>query len=270
MLAMVMRFAMLTTLLIQVLPLLALATWGMGCTASAPSTLPTTLPDTVQVRTVLVEFASGTTNVDLYYTDTLRPLPLVIVAHGFSRSKANMAGWGRALAEAGFIAAVPDLPAWSDHARNGRFINELIGHLAASPPEGIKVDGERIGLLGFSAGGLATLLAAAGNPVVRVWVGLDPVDKNGQGVAAAPRLRCRAAILRAEPSSCNANGNAAGIERALKVPCLSIMVPKATHADPEWPTDKMAEWVCGASAEERRATFVRHALAVLAEALLGK
>ena len=270
MLAMRMRLVMLRTLLIQVLSLLALATWSMGCTGSVPSALPTTLPDNVQVRTVRVELESGKTDVDLYYTDTLRPQPLVIVAHGFSRSKANMAGWGRTLAAAGYVAAVPDLPAWSDHARNGRFINELTKYLVALPPERLKLDRDRIGMLGFSAGGLATLLAAAGNPVVRVWVGLDPVDKNGQGVAAAPRLRCRAAILRAEPSSCNANGNAAGIERALKVPCLSIMVPKATHADPEWPTDKMAEWVCGASAEERRATFVRHTLAVLAEALLGK
>lgn len=260
---------MLSKLVIGLVGLVALATLGSGCTTTSSSTLPTTMPDNVQVRTVRVELVSGRTDVDLYCPTTAQPLPLIIVAHGFSRSKANMAGWGRVLAEAGFLAAVPDLPAWADHTCNGKFINELVKHLPASPPEGLKVDRERVGLVGFSAGGLATLLAAA-DPTVRVWVGLDPVDKNGQGAAAAPRLRCRVAILRAEPSSCNANGNAAGIERALKMPCLSVMVPQATHAELEWPTDKMTEWACGASAEERRAAFVRHALAVFAEALLAK
>jgi dienelactone hydrolase len=43
-----------------------------------------------------------------------------------------------------------------------------------------------VGLVGFSAGGLATLLAAD-DPRVRVWVGLDQVDVAGKGVAAARR-----------------------------------------------------------------------------------
>ena len=36
------------------------------------------------------------------------------------------------------------------------------------------IDTRRIGLMGFSAGGLATVLAAADDPRAALWVGLDP------------------------------------------------------------------------------------------------
>ena len=70
-----------------------------------------------------------------------------------------MAGWGRHLAGLGFVTAVPSLPAWSDHERNGRAVSQLIDALLASPQ--LPIDQARIGVVGFSAGGLSTLLAAA-------------------------------------------------------------------------------------------------------------
>ena len=60
--------------------------------------------------------SAGAAHVDIYWRDTAEPAPLVIVAHGFARRRHNMSGWGRLLAEEGFVVAVPDLPAWSDHA----------------------------------------------------------------------------------------------------------------------------------------------------------
>jgi hypothetical protein len=116
------------------------------------------------------------------------------------------------------------------------------------------VDTEHAGLVGFSAGGLATLLAA-NDPRVLVWVGLDPVDVAGKGAAAAKRLSAFALVLRAEPHSCNGHGNAQGIQDALTARSLCLMVTGATHADPEWPTDFLAEAVCGKSSEARRALF---------------
>ena len=240
---------------------------SMACLAgcgSIPATPPETpRPPPIITRTIHVQLPSGTTDVDLYFTDVPHPLPLVVVAHGFSRGRNNMSGWGRKLAEEGFIAAVPDLPAWSDHARNGRFINELIDYLTASASAVPPIDRQRVGLIGFSAGGLATLLAAAENPSIGVWVGLDPVDRNGQGISAAAKLRCRAAILRAEPSACNAYGNAAAIQQALTIPGLFLSIPNATHSDPEWPTDWKAELACGKSSETRRAIFVENAMKAL-------
>jgi dienelactone hydrolase len=195
--------------------------------------------------------------------------PLVVVAHGFSRNKSSMADWGRCLSQAGFAAAVPTLPAWSDHARNGRAIRDLVDWLRTRADLKDRIDTGRVGLVGFSAGGLATLLAAADNPEVGVWVGLDPVDRNGQGAAAATRLKCPSLVLRAEPHSCNANGNAAGICRALTVANTCLLVVGATHTDAEWPTDELAEWVCGKSSPQRRRVFAEYAQAALRAVLLS-
>jgi dienelactone hydrolase len=101
--------------------------------------------------------------VDFYLPQGLKKAPVVVVAHGFSRSRLNMAGWGGLLASNGFITAIPDLPAWSDHERNSQAIRELLDRinsktLVTEPaPNG---DGA---LMGFSMGGLCTLLAAATN-----------------------------------------------------------------------------------------------------------
>jgi hypothetical protein len=188
------------------------------------------------------------------------------VAHGFARRRRNMSGWGRHLAHEGFVAAAPDLPAWSDHARNGRFLSDLQAHLCAAEPWSRRIDPSRVGLMGFSAGGLATLLSAAGDPEPAIWVGLDPVDHHGAGARAAPRVKCRAVVLTAEPAACNAYGNARDIVAALPC-CEHFSVAGAVHVDAEWPTGLMAEAVCGRSTDERRGEFRRRATAALREAL---
>ena len=210
----------------------------------------------------------GAFEADLYLPASRSKAPLVIVAHGFWRNKAKMANWGRHLAEQGFAVAVPTLPSWADHARNGRAIGEMIDWIAAnvSPSEGADVD--RVGLVGYSAGGLATLLAA-NDPRVQVWIGLDPVDVAGKGVAAAKRQSCFALVLRGTPHACNGNGNAQGIQAALTSRCLCLMVEGAKHSDPEWPTDLLAEAVCGKSSDARRALFVRYATAALRAEMLA-
>jgi dienelactone hydrolase len=210
-----------------------------------------------------VSLPAGRVVFDLYAPGTHGAAPLVVVAHGFWRSRANMAGWGRHLAQEGFLAAVPDLPAGSDHARNGRAVNELIAWLLAHPPATVPIDDERIAVLGFSAGGLATLLAAADNPRIRLWIGLDPVDRGNAGATAAARLAATAVLITAEPSSCNGQGNAAAIGRALGERVTAVAVPAATHADAEWPTDWKARLLCGGSSKARRALFVEHATRAL-------
>ena len=71
-----------------------------------------------------------------------------------------------------------------------------------------RIDPARVGLMGFSAGGLATLLSAAGDPGPGIWVGLDPVDHNGMGAKAAPSVKCHALVLTSEPSACNGREHA--------------------------------------------------------------
>lgn len=217
-------------------------------------------------KTIRVHSSAGDTSVDIYRPPTEEPAPLVIVAHGFSRKRRNMSGWGQHLAGQGFVAAVPDLPAWTDQARNGRFLSDLCMQLWTNEPWSRHIDPSRVGLMGFSAGGLATLLAAANNPDVAIWVGLDPVDRNGSGAKAAPLVKCRAVVVTAEPSACNAHGNAQKIIAALPRG-EHFRVAGGVHVDAEWPTNWMAEIICGRSTDQRRAEFRQHATTTLRQTL---
>jgi dienelactone hydrolase len=223
-------------------------------------------PELIANQILRVKLAAGAAAVDLCWPEAAAPAPLVIVAHGFARRCRNMSGWGRHLASEGLAAAVPDLPAWSNQARNGRFISDLRAYLCAAESWRQRIDPARVGLMGFSAGGLATLLSAAGNPGPAIWVGLDPVDRSGAGAQAAPSVKCRAVVLTAEPSACNARGNARAIIAALPR-CEHFDIAGAVHVDAEWPTDRLAEAVCGRSTEDRRGEFRLHATAALREIL---
>lgn len=201
--------------------------------------------------------------VDFYLPLGLKKAPVVVVAHGFSRSRRNMAGWGTLLASNGFIAAIPDLPAWADHDRNGQAVRELFDRINSRT---VVTEPEPTGtgaLMGYSMGGLCTLLAATNNAQVRCWVGLDPVDAGRKGAVAAKELRIPCVALLAEPSRCNANGNAAGMLAGLSGPLFTLRVRDAAHTDPEQPTDWLAETVCGKADPARHAVFERYAIAAL-------
>jgi len=119
----------------------------------------------------------------------------------------------------------------------------------------------------FPPAAFSTLLAAADHPNVKIWVGLDPVDRDGIGLAALPRLQAQAVILRADPSSWNAQGNARSLIAALGTHCQSDLIAGAIHIDAKWPTDALAELACGKSSDQYRAAFAAHALAALKAAM---
>ena len=217
-------------------------------------------------ETIRVQLPSGSSSVDVFRPATQAKAAMVIVVHGFSRDRQNMSGWGEHLAKEGFVAVVPDLPAWSDHVRNGRFISELRNHLIEDKLWKIYIDPARIGLLGFSAGGLSSLLSAADAPNIAIWVGLDPVDQDGLGMRAAAVLKSRALVLTSEPSVCNGNGNALGIVSALP-DSEHFRINGAVHIDAEWPSSWLAELVCGRSTEESRAEFRWRATKALKDGL---
>lgn len=239
----------------------AIVLGGVSCAGTNPSS-----GQGMPAITLRVQLPSGVASVDVYWPETTDPAPLVIIAHGFSRNRRNMSGWGRHLAREGFVAVVPDLPARSDHARNGRFITDLKEYFCTAEPWKKRIDPARTGLMGFSAGGLSTLLSAANSPGVAIWIGLDPVDRNGMGAKASTGVQCRTVVLTAEPSSCNAQGNARGIIGALPH-AEHFSIPGAVHVDAEWPTSWAAELVCGRSTEEKRTEFRLIATRVLQEAL---
>lgn len=173
----------------------------------------------------------------------------VVLAHGFLRSPATMAGYAQAIAREGLLAIVPELPYVTDSRENARALAELVGRIR----EGAVVSRqERIVLVGFSAGGLATLLAAA-SPGVVGYVGLDAFDRpGGVGLKAARALPTPAVLLYGPPAFCNAYAIAQPWREALPALVHERLIPEASHCDFESPTDRLCTLVCGPTDTSRQ------------------
>jgi pimeloyl-ACP methyl ester carboxylesterase len=171
-----------------------------------------------------------------------------ILSHGFTRSRRTLAGHAQALADAGVLVLTPDLPCTFDFRCNARALSAMVAVLRAGGGFGAPV--ERVVLVGFSAGGLSSLLAAD-TPGVVGYVGLDPFDRampgeaEHLGLAAAGRLRVEALLLRAPPSRCNAEAVAAPWAAALPALWRDEVMAGASHCDFESPSDWICRLACG-------------------------
>ncbi|MEQ1751433.1 MAG: alpha/beta fold hydrolase [Prosthecobacter sp.] len=239
-------------LLIAALLLLGFRHWASRTEA------PTLAPG-VSKEVRHLTLAKSSVCVTLYHPAKDDNAPLVVIAHGFTRSKRYMAGWGAELASQGFLAAVPTQPALADHDLNARALADLVSQLRAT---------RRVALMGHSMGGLTTLLAATKTPV-DAWVGLDPVDMNGRAKSAAAKMQIPCAVLRAEPETWNMNGNATAIIAALPGSKFVIQVRGSTHLDAEWPTDLLGQLACGFVDAQHQTVFRRYAVAFLKAKLMN-
>jgi pimeloyl-ACP methyl ester carboxylesterase len=183
-----------------------------------------------------VSLGRGKVAVDFYFRRGNTPRPLAVVVHGFLANKDRMAHWGLVLAREGFIVAVLDNPTYANDDRNAAAIVALVERGRAGRwPVSARTDG-RVVLVGFSRGGFETMLAAAElGDRVNAWVGLDPVDRNGKGKAAAKQVRVPGLVLLADPQPLNANGNARPMLDAYAGPLEVVDVPGAGHLDGESP-----------------------------------
>jgi hypothetical protein len=209
-------------------------------------------------------------HVDLYLPKDSQNAPVVIVAHGFSRHRRVMAGWGILLAQNGMIAVVPTLPAFADQARNIRAIHDLValvhepGFFGQTTPNG------DVALMGHSAGGYDTLIAVTGEKSVRCWIGLDPVDFGDHGLRCAKSLKIPALMLLAESGAWNryANTLCPG-SPPIPASLTALRIIGSSHCDPENPTSRLADLVCGQTDPERRTVYERYAVAMLRKTLFG-
>lgn len=195
------------------------------------------------------------------------PLGVAVIAHGFARSRARHADLGRALAAWGVTAVIPDLPNVLNLWGNGDAIVELVGKLERGEVAPMHVARGRIVLVGTSAGGLATVLAAAQLPGIAGWVGLDPVDRTGTGAAAAAQVASPAVVMLAEPSLCNLVTSGEAIAEALPHRLRTLTVTGASHCDFEDPTNAMCEAACGHGSAEVRATIRTEVVTTVRELL---
>ncbi|MFO8150011.1 MAG: hypothetical protein R6T93_06925 [Trueperaceae bacterium] len=194
----------------------------------------------------------------------------VVMAHGFLRGLATMRGWAEHLASHGVPTAVVGFcnstPFDGHHDRNAADLRAVA--------DAVRVPGGGVLYAGFSAGGLAALLAAARDPGAVAMLGLDAVDSGGGGrpgdgapglAAGATDLAVPALFLAAEPASCNANGNmlpvATRIASARVVP-----IPNATHCHFEDPYAPLCERLCGRVEPPEAADAIRATIRALATA----
>jgi pimeloyl-ACP methyl ester carboxylesterase len=232
--------------------------------AAGPAAPPATAPVRPAPVTLELVLAGRQTQVDVSapILAARESRDAVILAHGFTRSRETMAGHAAAISRAGQWAVVPDLPYEVDSRDNARALRDLIAALrggrAGEPLE-------RFVLVGFSAGGLAAILAAD-CPGVIGYVGLDPFDRpGGVGREAARRLQIPAWLLRGPSSRCNAYAIAEPWVEALPNLVVDRVLPEASHCDFEDPTDRLCEFVCGRADAARQAAVQ----AFLLEAVRG-
>ena len=202
---------------------------------------------TIRPQAQVVKVNGTSIDVDVY--KPIGPLKgAAILTHGFTRSRTTMGEHAQALAARGVLAITPDMPCTFDFRCNAAAIAGLVNLLRNTDTFG--GSSPRIMLVGFSAGGLSSLLAAD-TPGVVGFVGLDPFDRvlsnetERAGITASRRLTTEALILRAPASSCNAKAVAAPWGSEMKALWRDELIAGASHCDFEAPSDWKCRWACG-------------------------
>ena len=224
------------------MPRLPLLIAFLLCTASAAAQ-----PAPFNMRTESARLDDQDVQVDVFRPGAGPPDGVAILAHGFARDRSRHRALGEELAAGGVVAVIPDLPHIVDYWRNGAALVELANMLESGALGLPPVERSRLVLIGTSAGGVATLLAAAKLPGLAGWIGLDPVDRTGTAMSAASQLTSPAVVLLAEPSGCNLFGSGRSIARAVPGLLRSTMLHGASHCDFESPTNKFCKVMCGGS-----------------------
>ena len=101
-----------------------------------------------------------------------KDLPLVVFSHGTGGWYGEHYDTALALAHAGFVVAAVSHTGdtYDDHSRASRImgrppqLHRLIDYMLAEWPDHGRIDANRIGVFGFSAGGFTALVAAGGTP----------------------------------------------------------------------------------------------------------
>lgn len=237
-----------------------------GCHAGPKPDKERDVAHPFDTQTQELTLAGREVSVDIYVPQRRPTGPIVVVAHGFTATRKNMSGWGEHLAEAGFVTVVPDLPYWSDHKRNSQAVKDLARMIEKGEISGLRADSKRLALVGFSAGGLATFIAAAQDPKVACWIGLDPVDSDEAGQRIASSVKCPSLMLRARSSQCNKHANSK--RWADDMPnCRMEQIPDASHCDIEDPANPTCRLACGQRDPDRHHAFVRQTIRFLKEQL---
>lgn len=188
----------------------------------------------------------------------------VILAHGFLRDQGRMAGLARALAYHGIPAVTLNL--CNSRPWDGRPIRNGLDMIAVARRMGAR----SVVYAGFSAGGLAALVAGRLDRQALGVLTLDLVDNGGIGTGMARALDRPLIGLAGDPAACNARNNGRGVFATARRARLTP-IAGASHCDFESPTDWLCESLCAGvdgGSRARRQTIIAAAVAAVAE-LIG-
>ena len=186
---------------------------------------------------------------------------LVVLGHGFMRSRKKMAplaghlaSWGLSVVNLEFCNS----KLWSgNHDLNGADMVAVSRKLHAG----------KVIYVGFSAGGLAAILATHLDHNTMAFLGLDMVDNKGSGKEKAPNLAVPMYGLIAAPSACNANNN--GLELyTLASQSKVIEVMDSSHCHFEFPVDGKCSLVCGRGEKNLSREIIQQTILGLTTAFL--
>jgi hypothetical protein len=200
-------------------------------------------PYAVELETGSAALDGCTMGYDLRTPAGISDAPAVVLAHGFQGNRASMAGWADHWASWGLRVVTPDLChasiADTDHAQNGTDLRALVAEL--SLPSVIYA--------GYSAGGLAAVLAAADDPLATALLGLDMVDSEGVGAGAAAGVGVPAFDIVGEPSQCNTTNNGIAVFGSI-AGSRTLHVTEADHCDFQSPADFLCGLTCTGSNDQ--------------------
>ncbi|HVF63941.1 MAG TPA: alpha/beta hydrolase [Casimicrobiaceae bacterium] len=188
---------------------------------------------------------------------------VAIISHGFLRNGDFMSGWAEAIGASGTPAVTVDLCA--SGTLGGRHADNAADLIALRRKLGI----EAVVYVGVSAGGLASLIAAADDrEATRGVLLLDPTNAGGQARSAAARVQAPVAALIAGPQMCNAWRN---IDPALATlrEATTVRIADASHCDFEWPTNNFCRVACVAIGSPERSARAQSRIRSLGVSFIG-
>ena len=215
-----------------------------------------------RVETGAVDSATGCAlHYRLYRPATARTEDLVVLGHGFLRSQERMVDLAQTLAEEGIPTVTLDFcnaRFWDGrHVRNGLDMIRVADAL----------DAKQVVYAGFSAGGLAALIAGRNDSRTLGVVALDLVDAGRLGEGMAAGLDRPLIGLVGDPSPCNAENKGLAVFSATDRAAVE-RVTGAEHCDFESPTDWLCRLVCKRDASDA-ASPRRDIIAAATEAVVS-
>jgi dienelactone hydrolase len=214
------------------------------------------MPAGIEMTTGSIDSSTGCRlDYRVYDTRETDRADLVVLAHGFLRSQERMQGLAATLAASGMRVATLDF--CNPRPWDGRHAQNALDMIALARA----LDAERVVYAGFSAGGLAAVIAGRADARAIGIVTLDLVETQGLGVRAAKGLHKPLLALAGDPTNCNALDNGRAVIAATDWARVQ-RIDGAGHCDFEAPTDQLCELLCsdpdsGLRSGRQRAEFIR-------------